>query len=167
MPYINKPSGRFGYSPEIAMASRGVSPNWAEEWIWYEPSTMAHDDMFQRLEETTPLLVGGTLTQQWRLLPADAVHITAAATARAQARLDGWARTRNYDGVLSLATYANSAVPRFAAEAARGIELRDATWAKLYEILTAVQAGERPMPRTWAALEQELPPLIWPDAAAA
>ncbi|WOI45838.1 hypothetical protein [Acidovorax sp. BLS4] len=164
MPYINKTSGKFGYSPEVAMASRGVSPDWANEWLWYEPSTLAHDDLFQQLQEVAPAMVGGQLTQQWRVRPADVGHITAAATARAQARLDGWARSRNYDGILSLATYANSAVPRFAAEAARGIELRDATWAKLYEVLTAVQAGERPMPSTWAALEEELPPLAWPEA---
>ena len=37
-------------------------------------------------------------------------------TARIQARLDDWARTRGYDGILSACTYATSAVAKFAAE---------------------------------------------------
>lgn len=83
------------------------------------------------------------------------------ATDLIQKRLDDFARTRNYDGILSAATYATSAVPKFAAEGQYAVEARDATWAKSYEILAAVEAGERPMP-TDAELAAELPALAWP-----
>ena len=80
-----------------------------------------------------------------------------------QKRLDDFAKTRNYDGILSLATYATSTVPKFQAEGQYGVEARDATWSKLYEILAEVEAGTRPMPSSYADIEFELPPLVWPN----
>lgn len=82
--------------------------------------------------------------------------------AATQQRLDDFARTRGYDGILSLCTYATSTVPKFAAEGQYGVEARDATWAKLYEILAEVEAGTRPMPSGYADIEPLLPPLEWP-----
>lgn len=79
-----------------------------------------------------------------------------------QQRLDTFARTRNYDGILSAATYATSQMPKFQAEGQYAVEARDATWAKCYEILAAVEAGSRPMP-TLDALAAELPALAWPQ----
>ncbi len=81
-----------------------------------------------------------------------------------QQRLDDFARTRNYDGILSLCTYATSTVPKFAAEGQYGVTARDATWAKLYEMLAEVEAGTRPMPTGFADIEPELPVLAWPVA---
>jgi hypothetical protein len=82
-----------------------------------------------------------------------------------QQRLDDFAKTRNYDGILSLATYATSTVPKFQTEGQYGVESRDATWAKLYEIMAEVEAGTRPMPTGYTDIEPELPPLVWPDEA--
>jgi hypothetical protein len=79
---------------------------------------------------------------------------------KVQARLDAFARTRGYDGILSACTYAVSTNPKFAAEGQYCVQVRDATWAKCYEILNAVQAGERPVP-TWEEVEAELPALEW------
>lgn len=79
-----------------------------------------------------------------------------------QKRLDDFARGRNYDGILSAATYAASSVPKFRAEGQYAVEARDATWAKGYEILAAVEAGERAAP-TYAELAEELPSLVWPQ----
>lgn len=79
-----------------------------------------------------------------------------------QARLDDFARTRNYDGILSAATYATSTVPKFQAEGQYAVETRDATWAKLYEILAEVEAGTRPAPSGFEDIEPELPALAWP-----
>lgn len=81
-----------------------------------------------------------------------------------QARLDDFAKTRNYDGILSLATYATSTNPKFQAEGQYGVEARDTTWAKLYEILAEVEAGTRPMPEGYTDVEPELPVLEWPIA---
>lgn len=85
--------------------------------------------------------------------------------AGAQLRLDRFARTRQYDGILSAASYATSTVPKFAAEGQYAVEIRDATWARLYELWDEVKAGTRPVPRSFADIEDELPPLAWPDTA--
>lgn len=81
-----------------------------------------------------------------------------------QARLDDFAKTRLYDGILSLATYATSTNLKFQAEGQYGVESRDATWAKLYEMLAEVEAGTRPMPAGFEDIEPELPVLTWPIA---
>ena len=67
--------------------------------------------------------------------------------------------------MLSLCTYDTSAKPKFATEGQRGVEARDDTWAKLYEIMDEVQTGTRPMPNGYADIEAELPALSWPDAS--
>jgi len=78
-----------------------------------------------------------------------------------QSRLDDFARTKNYDGILSLCTYASSTNSAFAAEGQTGVDLRDATWAKLYQILGEVQAGTHAAPTCFADIEAELPVLEW------
>ena len=83
-------------------------------------------------------------------------------TAGVQQHLDAFAQTRNYDGIMSACTYATSTVPKFATEGQYAVEARDATWAKCYEILAAVEAGSRPMP-TLDELPDELPALVWPQ----
>lgn len=80
-----------------------------------------------------------------------------------QEHLDTFARTRNYDGILSAATYATSTVDKFRAEGQYAVEVRDAVWAKGYEILAKVVAGQRPIPTIEEVLA-ELPPLAWPNA---
>lgn len=81
-----------------------------------------------------------------------------------QKRLDDFAKTRNYDSIMSVATYATSTNPRFAAEGRYAVEVRDATWARGYEILDDVLSGKRPMPTIEEAIA-ELPPLAWPEVA--
>lgn len=94
--------------------------------------------------------------------PPTPEQIVAQYTAGVQQHLDTFAQTRNYDGILSAATYATSQVPKFAAEGQYAVEARDATWAKCYEIMAAVEAGSRPMP-TLDELLSELPKLVWPQ----
>lgn len=94
--------------------------------------------------------------------PPTPEQIVAQYTAAVQKHLDDFARTRNYDNILSAATYATSTVPKFAAEGQYAVEARDATWAKCYEVLAAVEAGSRPMP-TLEELIAELPVLTWPN----
>jgi len=80
-----------------------------------------------------------------------------------QQRLDDFARTRNYDGMLSLCTYATSSNLKFQAEGSYGVDVRDATWSKLYEILAEVEAGTRPLPSGFSEIEGELPVMVWPN----
>lgn len=82
--------------------------------------------------------------------------------ASTQKRLDDFAKTRNYDGILSLCTYATSLNAKFKAEGQYGVEARDATWAKLYDMLAEVEFGTRPKPNGYSDVEPELPVLAWP-----
>lgn len=94
--------------------------------------------------------------------PPTPEQIIAQYTAGVQQHLDTFARTRNYDDILSAATYATSQVPKLKVEGQYAVEARDATWAKCYDILAAVEAGSRPMP-TPDELIAELPALVWPQ----
>ena len=85
-----------------------------------------------------------------------------AVTQQTQARLDEFAKTRNYDGILSACTYATSPTAKFAAEGQYCVEARDATWSALYTIMAEVEAGTRPMPSGYADIEPDLPVLVWP-----
>lgn len=114
--------------------------------------------------------------QGWQQITDQEAHALTAARAQAniinkftdaiQQRLDDFARTRNYDGILSACTYVTSTVPKFAAEGQYCVQARDATWATAYQILAQVQAGQRPMPATVADIEADLPALQWPEEPA-
>lgn len=84
-------------------------------------------------------------------------------TGQVQKRLDDFAKTRDYDGILSAITYVTSTNPKFAAEAAYCLSARDATWTKMYELLDEVLAGTRPIPLSIEDIESELPVLVWPE----
>lgn len=82
---------------------------------------------------------------------------------RAQKRLDDFAKTRGYDGILSLCSYVGSPTVKFATEGAYGVVIRDATWAKLHQILAEVTSGIRQPPANFEEIELELPVLLWPE----
>lgn len=101
--------------------------------------------------------------------PADAVLADTIAEyeANIQARLDGFASTLTYDGIMSACTYATSGVEMYRIEGQYCGDSRDATWARAYELLSAilptVQAGgDIPV---WEAIEAELPVLEWPEGS--
>lgn len=93
---------------------------------------------------------------------AKAQALQASIVQATQKRLDDFAKTRNYDGILSACTYATSPTAKFAAEGQYCVVQRDATWATLYAMLAEVEAGTRPMPSGYADIEAELPALVWP-----
>lgn len=79
-----------------------------------------------------------------------------------QDRLDVFARTRNYDNILSACTYATSSITKFKLEGQYCVDIRDQTWATLYQILEDVQDGIRTMPTDYQEVEPLLPVLVWP-----
>jgi hypothetical protein len=144
------------------------------EYVGLLPVTLTAQPTFdrriERVVELTPLAVDGTWTQQWAVVALDAaeksamaVQIQAEIVTATQQRLDDFAKTRNYDGILSACTYAADPSPKFSAEGQYCIDARGATWTKLYEILAEVEAETRPMPTGYAEIESELPQLVWPN----
>lgn len=135
----------------------------------------AHDPITHFVREIAPALTTlGTWEQRWETVALDAATVAAnqaraqeqlinGITSATQQRLDDFARTRNYDNILSACTYATDIDATFAAEGQYCVTLRGATWRKLYEILDAVNAGNRPAPTCYADIEPELPVPSWPD----
>lgn len=120
-----------------------------------------------------PIEFDGSYHETWTLLdlPEEAIANNRANAAKTlqeavvtatQARLDTWAKEKNYDGILSACTYASSTVLMFQADGQLAVNNRDATWSTLYTILAGVQAGTRPMPTGFADIEPLLPVLTWP-----
>lgn len=95
--------------------------------------------------------------------PKTPEELQAGIVAQTQDRLDSFAKTRNYDGILSACTYATSSVPKFQAEGQYAVNARDQTWATLYTVMADVQAGQWAMPESFDDIEPLLPQLTWPS----
>lgn len=93
--------------------------------------------------------------------PPDLAAVQSEIISRTQERLDGFARARGYDSILSACTYVASQIPKFAHEGQMAVQSRDATWAKLYQVLAEVGAHKRPVPTCFADIEADLPTLNW------
>jgi hypothetical protein len=101
----------------------------------------------------------GTVIAPYVAPPVDVQALIVTAT---QQRLDDFAKTRNYDGILSACTYAPSLIDRFRIDGVYCIGARDNTWAALYAFMGEVQAGTKPFPTSFADVEPLLPILAWP-----
>lgn len=77
--------------------------------------------------------------------------------------LDVFAQTKNYDSIVSACTYSTSSVQKFAEDGAYCIELRSATWAKVYEIFGEIDSGVRQLPSGYDEIKGELPVMQWPS----
>ena len=80
----------------------------------------------------------------------------------AQARLDDFAKTRGYEGIVSACTYATSTIEQFKAEGQYCVEARDSTWAALYQVFNDVDTGAIEMPASYEQIAMRLPQLQWP-----
>ena len=119
---------------------------------------MFFNDRIRELPENHPRRIAFEQAEQERL--TSPAYVEREVVLQAQSMLDSFARTRGYDGILSACSYVSSAVPQFAAEAARCVTLRDQVWATCYTIMAAVKAGTRTMPTVEQAIS-ELPALTW------
>jgi len=77
-----------------------------------------------------------------------------------QNHLDTTVQERNYDGILSLCTYATSPNTTFALEGQAGVNWRDACWTYAYQVFDDVNNGSRILP-TVTELIAELPTINW------
>lgn len=130
-----------------------------------------YNPMTKKVVEGTPVAnEEGRWEQVWEVvdlspeeLLAKVEEFKAQIVNKVQERLDEFARTRNYDNILSAATYATSKVAKFAAEGQYAVEARDNTWAALYELMAEIESGIRPMPSSLDDIEVHLPTLTWPN----
>ena len=178
--YINTQTNQYPISegeiraeyPNTSFATPFIPPD-KYQWVFANPAPQ-YDQLTKFVREVSPKKIGDTYHQNWEVLNLDSVTIEQnqlAASERLKAevvfntqkRLDNWANTRNYDGILSLCTYATSTIQRFQTEGQRGVDNRDATWSKLYQILADIESGIRPVPNGYADIESELPELVWPQ----
>lgn len=135
-----------------------------------EPSTQPEfDALNQTLVENNPILIDDKWTQKFDIVEKSEEDkqsirnlIKKHITDEVQRRLDVFAQSKNYDNILSACSYATSNNARFKVEGQYCIDIRDATWAKLYDILSEVETGTRPIPRKLSDIETELPVLEWP-----
>jgi hypothetical protein len=74
-----------------------------------------------------------------------------------QVRLDSLAKAWGYDSMLSLVSYCDSLVPRFAAEAIAGRDFRDATWSAVVVLQDQLVVGTVATPSTIGAYFELLP----------
>lgn len=93
--------------------------------------------------------------------PAAVQRVIELARELVQKRLDDFAREKNYDGILSVASYATSKNSVFAVEGQKAVDARDDSWLALYTYLGKVQGGVLPVPKTSADIEAVLPALSW------
>lgn len=159
-------------NPEVSFPNRGWSDDELALYGYAElhfPVEHPFHGTYEKLVEGTPAKIGDKWYIQFDVVPmteeevvGKQQQIRADIITQTQNRLDNFAQSRNYDGILSLCTYATSTNPKFKAEGQYGVEARDATWAKLYEILMEVETGVRPLPDGYADVEPELPLLTWP-----
>ncbi|WP_455296515.1 hypothetical protein [Brucella pituitosa] len=79
-----------------------------------------------------------------------------------QAMIDAKASERQYDSGATLASYVNSTIEQWAAEAQGFVAWRDAVWIYALAEFDKVQAGERDQPSVEDFLG-ELPAFEWPE----
>lgn len=177
--YINTSTNQYPVSEsEIRAAHPNTSfplPfNPPDGYAWVFPSPQpAYDSASQGARKVAPQLISGRYYEAWELfdLPPNVVAANQAAKVQAlkasivaatQDRLNVFAQGRGYDDIKSASDYAGCVVPKFAAEGAYCRDARALTWQRLYDLLAEVEAGTRPMPSSFADIEQELPALVWP-----
>lgn len=179
MPFRDSDTGEYPISHEqIRAANPNVSyPAYFEAAAGYDwvvvAEPPAYNALTQYLEAGLPMQVLGVWKQAWIVKDFDATAIAQrvaaqqqvlirAITDATQSRLDVFSRTRNYDDILSACTYATSSNPKFKAEGQYCVDVRDATWAKLYAIMADAEQGKRPVPTGYDDIKDELPALVWP-----
>jgi hypothetical protein len=100
--------------------------------------------------------------------PVDFPNLKQIAIQAVQLYLDAKAQERNYDGILSLCSYATSKNTKFSVEGQAGISWRDASWEALYDLQSKIESGQVPAPTTTRAASDlalsVMPIFEWPSS---
>ena len=159
--------------PNTSFPESGLSDSFMQEQsLLYVTETIPYDSETEKLVSCSPYIDGSFVVavkkepltiEELNTLQANKKEILKnSCITQAQNRLDQFAQTRGYDNILSACTYATSPTAKFSSEGQYCVVQRDATWAKLLEILADVETGIRPLPDNYQEIEPELPLLVWP-----
>jgi hypothetical protein len=130
--------------------------HWEQTWIEvdvYSDYTDAKDVLHTKAEQEAAAIAADTATKI-AALQANIISET-------QKRLDTFATTRGYDNIVSACSYATS-TSKYGTEGKYCVTAREATWDAVFAIQAEVLAGTRAAPSSFADIEAELPPLVWP-----
>lgn len=179
MAYINTITNEYPISDQEI---RKLYPNTSfpvtfqapEDYAYVFPAPIpSYDPITQYYIEVAPKLsIKNNWEQQWEVVDLSVEQIAInelehrnqiknSIEQQTQQRLDDFAKTRNYDGIMSCCTYASSSNLNFKAEADYCISARDATWTTIYQILADVENNVRPLPASYEEIQAELPVLQW------
>jgi hypothetical protein len=158
--------------------------------VFPAPAPTVPNPVIQIAREVTPVLTGkGNYEQTWEIVDIfsdytdeegvvhtkaeqEAAAIAAASATKiatfiksvevaTQTRLDDFAKTKGYDGIISACSYATSD-SKYGAEGRYCVSAREATWDALFQLMADVQAGTKPMPGSVEEVMETLPVLEWP-----
>lgn len=169
----------YGYAPNGEIERINITLPTAIGNTWVTESGAAEHDIFpitgsapaydaatQRIAGPSYQLDGREIKRIYTVvaIPLEeiAAKVIAEITEKTQARLDAFARTRQYDDIKSLSDYAGDADPIFDAEGTYGKTVRSQTWRTLINYMAEVKVGAKPMPSGYADVEPLLPILEWP-----
>lgn len=126
--------------------------------IHYQVTPIALEQLLIRVYHPDGVLNEGNPNATIADVPADLFNaIIAAIKVEVQERLDAFARERGYDGIVSAITYRDSVVEQFRNDANRCINIRDTSWAQLYQYLAQLQQGTVALPKNKAEIMAMLP----------
>ena len=133
--------------------------------LWKDTNNKVHDDMDGTALHLLPAgCVPITQAEADALLappPPTLAQVFSQAEVAVQTMLDDFAKTWQYESILSAASYAYSTIPKFKAEALALVAWRDAVWSACYVEMAAIQGGS-PMPTTQAFLSALPQPPVRP-----
>lgn len=125
----------------------------------------------QTCEEAFPVEINNVWTQQWQVrdtTDTEKEQITKATyddiNYNTKLRLDNFAKTYfMFDNMADACSFYFFSNMREDVHVTYAISARDETWAVVNTIFTDVESGVRPLPEGYADIEDELPPLAWPE----
>lgn len=77
--------------------------------------------------------------------------------------VDNKAKEKGYNDAVSIATYKQSTLPSWVAEAEAFVTWRDQVWLAALDAQASILAGTMVMPATFADFIATLPALVWPE----
>lgn len=116
------------------------------------------------IQEILDLLWEGKETLSPNDIPPQAVKaLFGLASAAVTKQLDDFAKTKDYDNIVSLCSYLDDPDENLDKEGRRGRLLRSQAWTSMREFQSKVLTGEIPIPRTEKELLPCVPELTWED----